>query len=253
MPKFNAPEVESAWVGSLECVPVHCNRSATFRRGYFTCEHAIYGEFCQLECNVGFALQDGNGSYFCNADAKLVGQGVCREVPCPGNGVNLLEKVANARSSSCPEKFNSSVQCGVTCQDGYTSRGMFSCFYGGFTQMPSCIADGTQADVKRYTLSSITVVFSQLPQQEAEQIAIDDPFWRDCRLAIADSLNEVELIDVVVENVVVLAMLTTSDAGAGDPRLWIAFKVRAQNHSAVNHWLSTEQAARRRRHGWQAE
>merc|ERR1719235_1697744 len=165
---FDAPEVASAWIGSLSCERIACNRSQRSRLGYFTCEQALFGDLCQLECPVGYALQDGTGQYQCTASGELVGAGVCKEVDCPADGRDLLQGITHATGTDCPQRFNSTTTCGITCEDGYSSRGSFSCFYGGFSQMPACIADGGKADVLRFTLSSLNVAFTQLPRPVAD-------------------------------------------------------------------------------------
>lgn len=236
---YNAPEVPSLWMGSLECTRRHCDRSAISHMGFFTCEKAVYGDYCQQECSIGYALQEGNGSYYCNALGNLVGAGVCKEVSCPASVVN---SVPNAIGTDCPAKFNSTVRCGLTCQNGYESRGSFSCFYGGFSQMPACVAQGARVDIKRFTLSAWSIRFCILPLSALE-LASDAGFREDVRLAIADSLEKVELVEVRIDNMVALDEVAALQSGAVvEPRLWIAFKVRSNNDTAVTRWLEEEQA-----------
>lgn len=104
--------------------------------------------------------------------------------------------------------------------------------------MPACIAPGATAEVKRFTLSSLAISFYQLPRPVAEMAVDLLGFWKDFKGAIADSLNQVELYEVVVESVSVLDPIF----GADEPRLWISFKVRAMNDTAVTYWLSSQQA-----------
>lgn len=90
----------------------------------------------------------------------------------------------------------------------------------------------------RFTLSAINVAFDRLPTSSAAQLAADQGFREHCKYAIADGLNQVLLYEVSVENV--LALQSTN--GLNMSRLWVAFKVRAKNDTAVNYWLSEEQA-----------
>lgn len=237
-PKFDAPEVGSAWLGLLSCSRVICDRSEYTRIGFFNCEQALYGDICQLECPIGYALQGGTGRYTCSASAQLVGNGLCKEVPCPASGVNITKQIVFATGTDCPSSFNSSVQCSITCEEGYSRRGNFACFYGGFSQVPACIPSGARADVMRFTLSSISMAFERLPTSSAAQLAADPSFHEKCKDAIADGLNSVLLYEVRVENV--LALQNTN--GLNVSRLWIAFKVRAQNDTAVSYWLNEDQA-----------
>jgi hypothetical protein len=113
--------------------------------------------------------------------------------------------------------------------------------------MPACIAPEAKADVKRFTLCSLAASFYQLPST-AEELVADRGFWATFKDSIADSLNEVELYEVIVENVAVLDELLPTTAArrltnaTAQPRLWIAFKVRAKNHTNVGYYLSTQQA-----------
>merc|ERR1719265_2603476 len=69
-------------------------------------------------------------------------------------------------------------------------------------------------------------------------MAVEQVFWEDLKGALADSVYHIDLIDLIIDNVVVLRSIQSSP---GD-RLWIAFKVRATNDTAINHYFDTEQA-----------
>lgn len=107
--------------------------------------------------------------------------------------------------------------------------------------MPACIPEDARADVLRFTLCSVNMAFGRLPGLSATQIAGDQSFWLNFKNSIADSLNQVELYELLIENVLVLEDGVTA-TGQNTSRLWIAFKVRAENHTAVSYWLSEQQA-----------
>lgn len=110
--------------------------------------------------------------------------------------------------------------------------------------MPACIAEGAKTNIKRFTLSSMIISFSKLPKAAAV-MAVDKEFRKWAKYSIADSLNEVKLHEVVVDSIMVLDDLEQSGrrlSTGNVARMWIAFKVRAENASVVGYWLGSQQA-----------
>lgn len=234
------PEEESGWVGSLTCNRRPCNSLPDVGRGYLTCGQPLFGDSCRLDCELGYVVHGGTGIYTCQADGRMTGVGRCREVSCPSAPMG---RVPHAIKNDCPAVMAPGVECEVTsCRDGYVSRGSFMCKYGGFNKMPACIAEGKKADINWYYLSALTL-FCDMPSTDI--ISDETWFWNEAAEAVADGLNQVELTGLpFIDNVVLLNDLSEQQfpASQGEQRMWMTFRVRAQNVSEINYWLGQKQA-----------
>jgi hypothetical protein len=144
-----------------------------------------------------------------------------------------------AISNNCPSNLKYDEKCELTCASGFDARGSFSCYYGGFSQLPGCILKGRQAIVKRYFLSGLLVTATTLPVgKTATQLQSDTNFYTQCGNAIADGLNEIEVASSIVESVQEIP----PQALQGNPVLWISFKVRVTNDTGATYWLGAGQA-----------
>jgi len=234
------PEDDSGWVGSLKCVRKPCNNFPDVGKGYFACGQPFFGDECRLECELGYVMIGGTGIYTCQAEGRMTGVGRCREVNCPPAPMG---RVPHAIKNDCPSVMDPGVECEVTsCRDGYEPRGSFMCKYGGFNKMPACIKQGKKADISWYYLSALTIFCNM---RNTEIISDETFFWSEAAEAVADGLNAVELTDVpIIDNVVLLNDLSEQSfpASQGQWRIWMTFRVRAENVSEINYWLGQKQA-----------
>jgi len=174
-------------------------------------------------------LTGGNGTYTCSNYAEYVGEGVCKPRTCP-----LPTLVPSAVSHNCSVPMVSGANCSVVCEAGYQPYGSYTCAFGMYLTIPSCVANHMVSMQKRLVATATRVFSTGLNASSLN----DDTFIKDsCKGAMADALATIQLTSITVGG-----YFRRVQASNQLDILEIGFHIGATNYSGLYSILSTQKS-----------